>query len=151
MDCCLPGLSVHGIFQAKILEQVAISSPMGSSWLRDWSYISCVSCISRQFLYHWAIWEAQNTMLEGLTENNMMEMSVFKPGEEEEIQQKQFQKTNWHETVWQKGSDNSKLHLRSFTTWTLLWHEHTNYRKCWKIYWYCMDIFLEKWNSKNVR
>ena len=27
MDCSLPGSSVHGIFQARILEQVAISSP----------------------------------------------------------------------------------------------------------------------------
>ena len=26
MDCSLPGTSVHGIFQARILEQVAISS-----------------------------------------------------------------------------------------------------------------------------
>ena len=25
MDCCLPGFSVHGIFQARILELVAIS------------------------------------------------------------------------------------------------------------------------------
>ena len=27
MDCSLPGSSVHGIFQARILEWVAISSP----------------------------------------------------------------------------------------------------------------------------
>ena len=27
MDCSLPGSSVHGIFQARILEEVAISSP----------------------------------------------------------------------------------------------------------------------------
>ena len=31
MDCFLPGSSVHGIFQARILEQVAISSSRGSS------------------------------------------------------------------------------------------------------------------------
>ena len=31
MDCSLPGSSVHGIFQARILEQVAISSSRGSS------------------------------------------------------------------------------------------------------------------------
>ena len=30
-DCSLPGSSVHGIFQAKILERVAISSSRGSS------------------------------------------------------------------------------------------------------------------------
>ena len=31
MDCSMPGSSVHGIFQARILEWVAISSSMGSS------------------------------------------------------------------------------------------------------------------------
>ena len=35
MDCNLPGSSVHGIFQARILEWVAISFSSGSSWLRD--------------------------------------------------------------------------------------------------------------------
>ena len=30
----------------------------GSSWPRDWTHISCVSCIGRQILYHWASWEA---------------------------------------------------------------------------------------------
>ena len=31
MDCSPPGFSVHGIFQARILEWVAISFSMGSS------------------------------------------------------------------------------------------------------------------------
>ena len=31
MDCSLPGSSVHGIFQARILEWVVISSSRGSS------------------------------------------------------------------------------------------------------------------------
>ena len=31
MDCTLPGSSVHGILQARILEWVAISSSKGSS------------------------------------------------------------------------------------------------------------------------
>ena len=31
MDCSLPGSSVHGILQARILERVAISSSGGSS------------------------------------------------------------------------------------------------------------------------
>ena len=32
MDCSLPGASVHGIFQVRILEWVAISFSKGSSW-----------------------------------------------------------------------------------------------------------------------
>ena len=35
IDCSLPGSSVHGIFQARILEQVAISFSMGSFQPRD--------------------------------------------------------------------------------------------------------------------
>ena len=35
MDCSLPGLTVHGILQARILEWVAMPSSRGSSRLRD--------------------------------------------------------------------------------------------------------------------
>ena len=35
MDCSLPGSSVHVIFQARVLEWVAISFSSGSSWPRD--------------------------------------------------------------------------------------------------------------------
>ena len=55
MDFSPPGSSVCGISQAIILEWVAVSFSMGSSWLRDWLY---VSCIGRRILYHWASWEA---------------------------------------------------------------------------------------------
>ena len=40
MDCSLPVSSVHGIFQARILEWVAISFSRGSSWPRDWTGVS---------------------------------------------------------------------------------------------------------------
>ena len=58
MNHSLPGSSVHGIFQTRILEWVAVSFSRESSWLRDWTLISYVSCIGRQNLYHWATWEA---------------------------------------------------------------------------------------------
>ena len=50
MDCNLPGSSVHGIIQAKILEWDAISSSRGSSRPRNWAHISYVSCIGRWIL-----------------------------------------------------------------------------------------------------
>ena len=53
-----PVSSVHGIFQARILEWVAISSSRGSSWPRGLTHISCISCIGRQILYHRVTWEA---------------------------------------------------------------------------------------------
>ena len=58
MDCSPPGSSVHGIFQARTLEWVAISYSRGYSQLRDRTCVSCVSYIDRQILYHWATWEA---------------------------------------------------------------------------------------------
>ena len=54
MDCRLPGSSVHGISQKRILEQL----PWGSPWSRNPTHVSCVSCISRQILYHCATREA---------------------------------------------------------------------------------------------
>ena len=55
VDCSQPSFPVHEIFQARVLEQVTISSFRGSSWPRD---RTCVFCIGRWFLYHWATWEA---------------------------------------------------------------------------------------------
>ena len=42
MDCSLPGFSVHGILQARILEWVTISFSRGSSWPRDRTRVSCI-------------------------------------------------------------------------------------------------------------
>ena len=49
MDYSLQGSSVHGIFQARVLEWVAISFSRGSSPPRDWTQ---VSHIARRHLYH---------------------------------------------------------------------------------------------------
>ena len=54
MDCSLPGSSVRGIFQARILEWIAIPYSRGSSQHRDQTCISCFSCIERWILYHCA-------------------------------------------------------------------------------------------------
>ena len=43
VDCNLPGSSVHGIFQARILEWVAISFSRGSSWPRNQTQVSCIA------------------------------------------------------------------------------------------------------------
>ena len=49
LDSSPPGSSVHGIFQARILEWVAISSSRGSSRPRDGTHVSCVSCMADGF------------------------------------------------------------------------------------------------------
>ena len=50
-------LSVHGISQARIQEWVAISFSRGSSWPRNWIWVSPVG---RQIPYHWTTWEAHS-------------------------------------------------------------------------------------------
>ena len=47
MDCSLPGSSVHGIFQAVVLEWIAISFSRGSSQPRDQTRVSCI--VDRRF------------------------------------------------------------------------------------------------------
>ena len=42
-DCSLPGSSVRGISQARILECITISSSRASSWTREWTHISCLA------------------------------------------------------------------------------------------------------------
>ena len=49
MDHSLPGSSVHGIFQARILEWVAMPSSRGSSRPRDRTCVSCDSCTAGGF------------------------------------------------------------------------------------------------------
>ena len=43
MDCSLPGSSVHGTFQARVLEWVAISFSRGSSQPRDRTQVSGIA------------------------------------------------------------------------------------------------------------
>ena len=56
MDCSLPGSSVHGIFQARIPEWVAMPFP-GRVFLTRESNLCLLHC--RWILYHWASKEAQ--------------------------------------------------------------------------------------------
>ena len=51
MNCRPPGFPIHGIFQARILEWVALSFSRGSSLLRDQI---CTAYLGRQILYCWA-------------------------------------------------------------------------------------------------
>ena len=56
MDCSLSGSSVHGIFQARVLEWIAISFSRGSSQPRNWTRVSRIVsrhlniCFNRQLI-----------------------------------------------------------------------------------------------------
>ena len=70
MDCSSPDFSVHGIFQARILEWVVISFSKGSSPPKDRTIFSCVSCNGRQILYHCTTWKAMSPALLKISINN---------------------------------------------------------------------------------
>ena len=57
MDCSLPRSSIHGIFQARVLEWVVISFSRGSSRPRDWTQVSRI--VDRCFTT-WATREVLN-------------------------------------------------------------------------------------------
>ena len=58
--CSLPGSSVHGIFQARILEWVAIFFSRGSSWPRNRNpcFLHLSPEMTSGFFTTWATWEA---------------------------------------------------------------------------------------------
>ena len=53
MNCSLPGSSVHGILQVRILQWVATSFSRGSFQIRDRTHVSYVSCIGKQVFTIW--------------------------------------------------------------------------------------------------
>ena len=57
MECSPVGSSVHAIFQARILEWVAIPFFRGPSWPRDHTWVSCTAS---RFFTIWATREAQS-------------------------------------------------------------------------------------------
>ena len=55
MDCSPSCFPVHGVLQARILQWVAMPSSRGSSWPRDWTW---VTFIEGRFFTNWATREA---------------------------------------------------------------------------------------------
>ena len=67
MDCSLSGSSIHGIFQARVLEWIAISFSRGSSRPRNRTRVSCIA--GRRFTV-WATREASNLTYDHLSLRN---------------------------------------------------------------------------------
>ena len=53
VDCSLPGSTVHGLLQTRILKWVAMPSSGGSSPPRDWICVSCVFYTGKWVLCHY--------------------------------------------------------------------------------------------------
>ena len=66
MNCSLPASSIHGIFQARILEWFAISFSRGSSWPRDWTWVFHIA--GRLF----TIWATRESLTGQLNNNKCL-------------------------------------------------------------------------------
>ena len=71
MDCSLLGSSIHGIFQARVLEWVAISFSRGSSRPRNRTQVSCI--VDRRF----TIWATRE--VSGVNTVNMVQRNITQP------------------------------------------------------------------------
>ena len=75
MDCSLPGSSLHGILQARILKWVAISFSRLSSWPRDRTQVSHVA--GRRFNL-WVTREAFHAKMGTIKDRNSMDLTEAK-------------------------------------------------------------------------
>ena len=97
MDCSLPGSSIHGIFQARILEWFAISFSRGSSQPGDRTQVSLLA--GRYF----TIWATRKTMsfrtLEDMSLSKFWE--IMKDRETwHGVENNQIWPSNWSTTIW---------------------------------------------------
>ena len=74
IGCSLPGASVHGIFQAGVLEWVAIYFSRDSSWPRDQTQVSCIA--GRRFTL-WTIRETDMIVPQFLNHSSTEEHLSF--------------------------------------------------------------------------
>ena len=107
LDCSQPGSSFQGILQARIQEWVAIPFSWGSSWPRDWTWVSGTA---GSFFTIWVITEAQR--LSGTTqlfgEENPRDREEQKDAEYSEMQECQ------NEARDVKKAFTEPTHLHSF-------------------------------------
>ena len=66
VECSLPGSSIHGILQARLLEWVAISFSRGSSRPRDWTRVSRIAG------RHFNLWATREALSLSLFSNQRM-------------------------------------------------------------------------------
>jgi len=57
-DCSMPGSSVHGILQARILEWIALPSSRGSSQPGGLTGLNYHHCMAGEFFINSTSWEA---------------------------------------------------------------------------------------------
>ena len=117
MDCSLPGSSVRGILQARILEWIAISFSRGSSWPRDWTQVSRIA--GRHFTdWPWIFYRIK--MFENYSTSQFQGTSLV-------AQTVKHLSTMWESWVWALGWEDpleKEMAIHSSTVaWKIPWTE----------------------------
>ena len=99
-DCSLPGSSVHGILQARVLEWGAISSARALFWPRDWTHISGSLAWAGRFLTTGAAWEAQ--IIHTYSQTHMAHTCVYKHAQGKPKKGKTGSGGKWKRKKWTK-------------------------------------------------
>ena len=106
MDCSLPGSSVSGISQARILELVASFYSRGSSQLRGRTCVSCISCFSRWILYHHTTWRSPLGTMLGAILNRQITNKKHKNIKNEALSRGPPQNTSLQYKKWNKAENH---------------------------------------------
>ena len=121
MDCSLPGSSVCGILQARILEYIAMPSCRGSSQPRDQIWVSCIAGI------FFIVSATREATLNSLTPHNKRELGWL-------ICSFEFS----HNILWKNpnelyGQPNSRTAIWTRLTLNLLF--------CALVFWYSIQLW----------
>ena len=167
MDYSLPGSSVHGILQARILEWVVIPFSRGPSWPRDETHDIYVSC--RQILYHlnhqgsplnvWKCKPIKDSKFKPQLEGFVNEGKKREREREKARKRKGSRQTNKLQPLLKKKKERKKKHwgMEEDLTWKeipQLWtsydsvHHHSPWQKIFQI-----PVFfssLEKWTLSSL-
>ena len=113
MDCSPPGSSVHGIFQARILERVAISFSKGSSQPRNRTQVSCTA---GRFFTLWATREVM-TVKKKKKKTKSKKEQLLTLGENNFVQKKEYFVSNIYIEIIHVNTECSPIQI--------LWENYT--------------------------
>ena len=128
MDCSLPGFSVHGILQARILEWGANPFSREYSWPRDQIHVSYVSFFGRWILTTSATWDTEIRVINfSYFQGYILYLdTVFYTSKK-----KNHKQTKKDKKVQQHSSSSTKEFYLEFQPWNLFFKQerHTIYCK----------------------
>ena len=103
MDCSLPGFSIHGIFQARVLEWVAITFSRSSSLSRNRTRVSCIA--GRRFTL-WATREAFEYKVHPNHPTILIKIQIL-PGKPDDMNPSIY-------TLWEAGSERALVYTHIY-------------------------------------